>query len=92
MRATFATVPPMPTFKLRYTERFSSFLAGYIMTDDRCGLTGIKTQEVDLGLAADVGTLQRLPKIIANESLGRELCFTARMFYADEAKGLGFVR
>ena len=45
-----------------------------------------------MGLAADVGTLQRLPKIIGNESLGRELCYTARMFYADEAKGLGFVR
>lgn len=35
-------------------------------------------KEVDVGLAADVGSLQRLPKIIGNNSLVRELCFTGR--------------
>lgn len=35
-------------------------------------------KEVDVGLAADVGTLQRLPKVIGNQSLVRELCLTAR--------------
>ena len=50
------------------------------------------TQEIDLGLAADVGTLQRFPKIIGNDSLSRELAFTARKFYSDEAKQMGFVR
>jgi delta(3,5)-delta(2,4)-dienoyl-CoA isomerase len=35
-------------------------------------------QEVDVGLAADVGSLQRLPKVIGNNSLVRELCFTGR--------------
>jgi delta(3,5)-delta(2,4)-dienoyl-CoA isomerase len=35
-------------------------------------------KEIDVGLAADVGTLQRLPKIIGNGSLVRELCFTGR--------------
>lgn len=49
-------------------------------------------QEVDVGLAADVGTLQRFPKIVGNDSLVRELCFTARKFYSDEAKQMGFVR
>ena len=29
----------------------------------------IKLQEVDIGLAADVGTLQRLPKIVGNNRL-----------------------
>jgi len=48
-------------------------------------------QEVDLALAADVGTLQRFPKIIGNDSLARELALTARRFYSDEAKEMGFI-
>ncbi|GAB5356312.1 hypothetical protein AAMO2058_000280000 [Amorphochlora amoebiformis] len=48
-------------------------------------------KEVDIGIAADVGTLQRLPKVIGSESLVRELCFTARKMYADEAKSCGLV-
>merc|ERR1719402_1687589 len=35
-------------------------------------------KEVDMGLAADVGTLQRLPKVIGSQSLVNELCLTAR--------------
>lgn len=53
---------------------------------------GLLLQEVDIGLAADLGTLQRFPKIIGNDSLARELAFTARKFFADEAKQMGFVR
>lgn len=30
-------------------------------------LTGLLPQEVDVGLAADVGTLQRLPRVIGNQ-------------------------
>lgn len=41
--------------------------------------------------AADVGTLQRLPRIIGNQSLVRELCYTARKFQSDEAKAAGLV-
>ncbi|KAI8970350.1 ClpP/crotonase-like domain-containing protein [Mycotypha africana] len=48
-------------------------------------------KEVDVGLAADVGSLQRLPKVIGNQSLVRELCFTGRNMYADEALACGFV-
>ncbi|KAI7861886.1 ClpP/crotonase-like domain-containing protein [Spinellus fusiger] len=47
--------------------------------------------EVNIGIAADVGTLQRLPKVIGNNSLVRELCFTARKMYAPEALACGFV-
>lgn len=32
--------------------------------------------EVNVGLAADVGTLQRLPKIVGNDSVVRELALT----------------
>jgi len=48
-------------------------------------------KEVDIGLAADIGTLQRLPKIIGNHSLLRELAYTARKMQSDEAKNVGFV-
>jgi len=48
-------------------------------------------KEVELGLAADVGTVQRLPKIVGNDSIVRELAYSARKFPADEAKSIGFV-
>ncbi|SAM08231.1 hypothetical protein [Absidia glauca] len=48
-------------------------------------------KEVDVGLAADVGTLQRLPKVIGSQSLVRELCYTGRNLYADEALQHGLV-
>ncbi|KAF1393539.1 hypothetical protein PFLUV_G00017040 [Perca fluviatilis] len=48
-------------------------------------------KEVDIGLAADVGTLQRLPKVIGSRSLVNELALTARKLYADEAKSSGLV-
>lgn len=43
------------------------------------------------GLAADVGTLQRLPKIIGNQSLVRELAFSARKMFSEEALQSGLV-
>lgn len=48
-------------------------------------------KEVEVGLAADVGTLQRLPKIIGNESLVRELSFSARKMFSSEAFKCGLV-
>jgi len=48
-------------------------------------------QEVQIGLAADIGSLQRLPKIIGNDSLARELALTGRNFDSDEARSMGFV-
>lgn len=50
-----------------------------------------QVKEVDIGMAADVGTLQRLPKVIGNQSLVRELCFTARKMKSDEARAEGLV-
>lgn len=47
--------------------------------------------EVNVGLAADVGTLQRLPKIVGNDSVVRELAFTGRKMASAEAKELGLV-
>jgi delta(3,5)-delta(2,4)-dienoyl-CoA isomerase len=47
--------------------------------------------EVDIGMAADVGTLQRLPKIIGSQSLVRELAYTGRSLTSSEAKQSGLV-
>ncbi|CAE6447956.1 unnamed protein product [Rhizoctonia solani] len=53
--------------------------------------TRFSIKEVDVGLAADIGTLSRLPKITGNGSLLRELAFTAREFGPAEAIQLGMV-
>ena len=47
-------------------------------------------QEVNIGMAADVGTLQRLPKIIPDSKM-REMAYTGRRMYAGEAKETGLV-
>lgn len=47
-------------------------------------------KEIDIGMAADVGTLQRLPRIIGDGML-RELAYTGRTFSAEEARSMGLV-
>ena len=47
-------------------------------------------QEINIGMAADVGTLQRLPKIIPDSKM-REMAYTGRRMYAEEAKEAGLV-
>lgn len=47
-------------------------------------------KEIDIGMAADVGTLQRLPRIIGDGML-RELAYTGRTFGAEEARQIGLV-
>ena len=48
-------------------------------------------REARVGLAADVGTLQRLPKVAGNMSWVRDVCYTARDFGPDEALRFGLV-
>ncbi|MEH6388323.1 MAG: crotonase/enoyl-CoA hydratase family protein [Pseudomonas profundi] len=55
-------------------------------TDD--ALFSIK--EIDMGMAADVGTLQRLPRIIG-DGMMRELAYTGRMIDGVEAERIGLV-
>jgi len=47
-------------------------------------------EEIHIGMAADVGTLQRLPKLIP-PGIVHELAYTGRRFSAKEAKGWGLV-
>jgi len=47
-------------------------------------------KEIDIGMTADVGTLQRLPKLIG-EGMARELAYTARKLGAEEAREIHLV-
>jgi len=48
-------------------------------------------KEAKIGIAADIGTLARLPRVVGNDSVVRELALTARNFSAAEAKDIGLV-
>ncbi|KAH7148556.1 ClpP/crotonase-like domain-containing protein [Dactylonectria macrodidyma] len=53
--------------------------------------TRFAVKEVDIGLAADIGTLARLPKIVGSTSWVKDVCLSARDFSAQEAAAVGFV-
>ncbi|KAK4139847.1 ClpP/crotonase-like domain-containing protein [Dichotomopilus funicola] len=53
--------------------------------------TRFAVKEVDIGLAADIGTLARLPKAVGSQSWVKDVCLTARDFSAAEALAVGFV-
>ncbi|KAJ6478989.1 Delta2-dienoyl-CoA-isomerase [Mycena sanguinolenta] len=53
--------------------------------------TQFTIKEVDVGLAADIGTLAYLPKITSNHSLMREFAYTSRLFSAPDAERLGLL-
>ena len=47
-------------------------------------------KEIDVGMTADVGTLQRLPRLIG-EGMARELAYTGRKVDGEEARQVGLV-
>jgi enoyl-CoA hydratase len=47
-------------------------------------------REIDLGMVADVGTLQRLPRLVG-EGIARELAYTGRNIDAGEAAAIRLV-
>jgi len=47
-------------------------------------------KEVDMGLVADIGTMQRLPKVIPY-GIAAELAYTGRKMFGAEAKSVGLV-
>ncbi|KAI0009883.1 ClpP/crotonase [Xylariaceae sp. FL0662B] len=53
--------------------------------------TKFSVKEVDIGLAADIGTLSRLPKVVSSFSWVKDVCLSARYFDADEALSVGYV-
>jgi delta(3,5)-delta(2,4)-dienoyl-CoA isomerase len=53
--------------------------------------TKFAVKEVDIGLAADIGTLTRLPKVVGHFGWVKEVALSARIFGAEEALRVGFV-
>lgn len=51
--------------------------------------TRFSIKEIDVGIIADIGSLQRLPALVNNVSVLNELAFTGREFNGDDAKALG---
>jgi enoyl-CoA hydratase/carnithine racemase len=49
-----------------------------------------QVKEIDLGMTADVGTLQRLPRLVP-DGVAREWVYTGRKVGGDEARAAGFV-
>ncbi|MFN3231633.1 MAG: crotonase/enoyl-CoA hydratase family protein [Alphaproteobacteria bacterium] len=47
-------------------------------------------QETNIGMAPDLGTLQRLPKLIPS-GIARELAYTGRRMYGEEAREMGYI-
>jgi delta(3,5)-delta(2,4)-dienoyl-CoA isomerase len=53
--------------------------------------TRFSVKEVDIGIAADIGTLTRLPHSVGNFSWAKEVALSARVFGSDEALQHGLV-
>ena len=53
--------------------------------------TRFAVKEVDIGLAADIGTLSRISKVVGCGSWVRDICLSAREFLGAEAKEFGLV-
>ena len=53
--------------------------------------TKFAVKEVDIGIAADIGTLTRLPKVVGSYSWVKDVCLSARVFGAQEAEKVGLV-
>lgn len=53
--------------------------------------TQFAVKEVDIGIAADIGTLSRLGKVVGNGSWIRDVCLSGRIFNAEEASRVGLV-
>jgi enoyl-CoA hydratase/carnithine racemase len=61
--------------------------------DMRYGVKGthFSIKEVDVGMSADVGTLQRIERVTGNASLVRDWAFTGRTFDTTEAVQAGLI-
>ncbi|KAH9960036.1 ClpP/crotonase [Lactifluus volemus] len=84
---------PQPVIAAVHGVTFGLALDALSAVDVRWAATdaSFSIKEVDVGLAADLGTLARMPKLIGNTSLLYELALEGRTFGADEASRLGIV-
>ncbi|KXS94556.1 hypothetical protein AC579_4474 [Pseudocercospora musae] len=82
-----------PVICLTHGVTFGAAIDLAVAADVRYCAKGVRfsVKEVDVGLAADVGTLSRLPKIGVSYSWAKEIVYTAREFGAEEAEKVGLV-
>ena len=53
--------------------------------------TKFSIREIDIGMCADLGTIQRFQKVVGSDSFFRELAYTGRFFDSQEALKQGYV-
>jgi delta(3,5)-delta(2,4)-dienoyl-CoA isomerase len=84
---------PVPVIAATHGVCYGAGIDVIAACDIRLGSAAAKYSvlEVHVGLAADLGTLQRLPTIVGSHSVVREWCLTAKIFGADEALRHGLV-
>lgn len=82
-----------PVITLYHGYSFGLAIDIGVATDIRMCASNVKfsVKEVDIGIAADIGTLTRLPKVVGNYSWVKDVALTARIFGAEEALKVGYV-
>ncbi|KAK7178804.1 citrate synthase [Paraphaeosphaeria sporulosa] len=82
-----------PTICVIHSYAFGMALDIVCATDVRiCSEDAVfSVMEIDMGMVADLGSLQHLPKIVGNQGWVKEICLTGRSFGAQEALSQGFV-
>ena len=53
--------------------------------------TNFTMKGVDIGVTPDMGALQRVPKAVGNQSLFKEMIFSAKPFTAEQAEKMGLI-
>ena len=48
-------------------------------------------KEIDIGICTDIGAIQRFQKVVESDSWARELVYTGRNFYGQEAFDRGYI-
>ncbi|KAF2137234.1 uncharacterized protein K452DRAFT_236134 [Aplosporella prunicola CBS 121167] len=82
-----------PTLTLLHSLAYGLALDIALSTDLRITTTSTRfaIKEVDIGLAADIGTLTRLPKAVGSMAWVKDVALTGRVFGAEEALRVGLV-
>ncbi|KAI4211445.1 MAG: hypothetical protein LQ351_005747 [Letrouitia transgressa] len=84
---------PKPIISLLHGHTHGLGIDLALCTDVRIATpsSAFSVAEVSVGLAADVGTLSRLSKLVGSGSWVKDVCLTARPFGAEEARREGLV-
>lgn len=84
---------PKPVIGIAHGVSFGLAIDVLSNVDIRYAVSDVQfsVREIIIGMAADIGSLQQLPRIVGNQSWVRDIVYTGRIFNADEALKQGFV-